>query len=75
MVGWEGGPSRRSSARKLQMEESEDDGYDERDRLNMQALDLATGDRPRTTGIEFAAAAATGISLCFDLFVSRLLLY
>ena len=58
VVGWEGGPCRRSSAHNRQSEESDDEGYN--DERGMQALDLATGERPRTTGIEFAAAAATG---------------
>ncbi|KAK7102964.1 hypothetical protein V1264_021114 [Littorina saxatilis] len=62
VVGWEGGPARRSSARVMMMndDDDDDDEEDRKERLNMQALDLANEDRPKTTGIEFAAAAATG---------------
>ena len=61
VVGWDGGPTRRSSAHNQLMEaEEEEDEEEVRERAaNMQALDLAD-DRPKTTGIEFAAAAATG---------------
>lgn len=59
VVGWEGGPAGQKTAHAVsQMQGGE--MMDNRDRLNRQALDLANEDRPKTTGIEFAAAAATG---------------
>lgn len=40
--------------------DDEDEKQWESAAANKLALDLATEDRPKTTGIEFAAAAATG---------------
>ena len=59
VVGWDGGPARRSSARLSGAVMEEDQLGTERERTR-QALDLAGDERPKTTGIEFAAAAATG---------------
>ncbi|KAK3792964.1 hypothetical protein RRG08_060658 [Elysia crispata] len=62
IVGWEGGPGPTSQADYLALAGP---GIDTA--RGVRALDTATkamsqvtGDRPRTTGIEFAAAAATG---------------
>ncbi|KAL8594729.1 hypothetical protein ACOMHN_051675 [Nucella lapillus] len=59
VAGWDGEPVRRPSPRALRLTGPEAE-EEERRRRNTQALDLAGDDRPRTTGIEFAAAAATG---------------
>ncbi|XP_046336681.2 cilia- and flagella-associated protein 54-like isoform X2 [Haliotis rufescens] len=57
VVGWEGGPARQTSAVGLAASPRKID--EPVSALN--ALDLAVDqDRPKTTGIEFAAAAATG---------------
>lgn len=61
VVGWEGGPARRTSGR-LALEVAEDEMEEMEGEMmeSVRHLDLATEDRPKTTGIEFAAAAATG---------------
>lgn len=60
VVGWEGGPARQTSAVGLAASPRKID--EPVSALN--ALDLAVDqDRPKTTGIEFAAAAATGLYL------------
>ncbi|KAK7503699.1 hypothetical protein BaRGS_00005238, partial [Batillaria attramentaria] len=63
VVGWEGGPVRRSSGRaQLDGKEEKEENDQERMWNEMQHLDLASDERPKTTGIEFAAAAATGLA-------------
>ena len=69
MIGWDGGPTRPADPMGVTVDrrQGHDDSDEELARLqetsNMDALDLAREkDRPRTntTGIEIAAALATG---------------
>ena len=62
IVGWEGGPGPTSHADYLALAGPGIDtarGGRPLD-TSTKAPSQVTGDRPRTTGIEFAAAAATG---------------
>ncbi|RUS83830.1 hypothetical protein EGW08_008411 [Elysia chlorotica] len=61
IVGWEGGPNPARHADYLALAGSGmDTAHGGRSLDTAKAMSQATGDRPRTTGIEFAAAAATG---------------